>query len=380
MTGVHEPTRAWVEVDLDAVVHNVRVLREVAAPAAVCAVVKADGYGHGAVPVARAALTGGAERLAVATATEAVELRRAGIRSPILLLSEPQPAELDVVVAHGIEVTVFAPPTVRALAERVRRRPAGAEPVAVHLNVDTGMNRAGAEPVDAPAVAELVARCPNLRLASVWTHCAGADDPVHDAYTARQLDLFDEVLGALGRVGLRPPLAHAGNSAVAIAHPRGRHDLVRCGIAIYGIPPSPLLAGRVDLRPALRFVAEVTHVKPVCAGESISYGLTHTFEAPTRVATIAAGYADGVPRRLGNRGDVILGGRRCAVVGVVTMDQLMVDVGDAEVEVGDRAVLIGSDGAASVSADDWAAATGTISYEIVTRIGPRARRVHRNER
>ncbi|MDY7102901.1 MAG: alanine racemase [Actinomycetota bacterium] len=382
MTAVDGPCRAWAEIDLDGVAHNVRVLRARAAPAAVCAVVKANGYGHGAVPVARAALDAGAERLGIATATEAVELRDAGIDAPIILFSEPRSAELDAVLACRVEPTVFSPATIAALAERATRRPAGAAPVPVHLKVDTGMNRIGAEPHEAVALARAVAAEPALRLASVWTHCAGADDPAHDGYTATQLDRFDEVLAALDAAGLRPPLAHAGNSAVAIAHPRGRHDLVRCGISIYGIPPSPLLDGLVDLRPAMTLVAEVTHVKDVDAGESISYGLTHTFDAPTRVATIAAGYADGVPRRLGNRGHVLVGGRRCPVVGVVTMDQLMVDIGGpgaggVEVSVGDRAVLVGSRGAEAVTADDWAAAAGTISYEIVTRIGPRVRRVHR---
>ena len=367
---------AWAEVDLDAVAANVATMGAVAEPAALCAVVKADGYGHGAVAVARTALAAGASWLAVAMPAEAAVLRSAGIAAPVLVLSEPSPTELDAVVALGLRATVYRADVVEALAKAVAR--AGADPLPVHLKVDTGMHRVGADPADALALARAVAERPELLLEGVWTHCAVADEPGHP-FTAVQAGRFDAVVAQLAAAGLRPPLVHAANSAATLDVPGLRHDLVRCGITLYGLDPSPALHGRVGLRPALTLKAEVSLVRVVPAGDGVSYGLRHRCRADTVVATVPLGYADGVPRKLGEVGaEVLVGGRRRPVAGTVTMDQLLVDCGPpgagAAVRAGDEVVLIGGQGGQCVGADEWADRLDTIAYEVVCAISARVPR------
>lgn len=370
--------RAWAEVDLAAVAHNIGLVRAAVAPAGVLAVVKADGYGHGAIPVAAAALDAGAAGLGVAITDEGVALRDAGITAPILVLSEPRPPEMGECVAFDLEPTVYSRGGVRAAAAAARVH-GSQRRLRVHLKVDTGMHRVGAAPGDAVELADAVAGEDALELASVFTHCAVADEP-DDPYTGGQLSRFHEVLRALADHGHRPPVRHAANSAGALLHPTARLDLVRIGIATYGIAPAPGLATRSavvgELRPAMTLKAAVSFVKVVAAGDRLSYGLRHRFAADTVVATVPIGYADGVPRRLGELGaEVLVGGRRCPIVGTVTMDQLMVDCGPAgdgpPVAVGDEVVLIGEQGGARIAAEDWARPLGTIAYEIVCGIGPR---------
>jgi alanine racemase len=364
-------TRAWAEVDLGAIAHNVAVLRDLVDPAELCVVVKADGYGHGAVPVGRAAMHAGAALLAVAQVQEARELRRAGLEGRLLLLSEPAPGEVAEAVELGLELTAYTAEAIDAIAAAAHPD----EPVLLHLKVDTGMHRVGAPPGDAAALAILIERDPRLELHAVWTHCAVADEP-DNPYTDAQLEQFSDVLADIERAGVHPAARHAANSAAAIAHPASRFDLVRCGIAVYGIDPAPALHGMADLRPAVRFASTVSFVKPVAAGERISYGLHHRFEADTRVATVPVGYADGVPRRLGLLNQsVLIGGQRRPIVGVVTMDQLMVDCGpDSDVVAGDEVVLLGTQGDQAISPDEWAEQLGTIAYEIVCAIGARVER------
>lgn len=364
--------RAWAEVSLDAVRHNISELARAVAPAAVCAVVKADGYGHGAVPVARAALEAGAGWLAVAQVPEAAPLRDLGITAPVLLLSQPRPDELADALALDLDITVYTAPMVAKLAAEAA---AAGQVARVHLKVDTGMQRVGAPVDEAVALARAVVDHPSLRLASVWTHCAVADEP-DNRFTDEQLDRYEGALLDLERAGIDVPLRHAANSAGAIVHPRARYDLVRCGIAVYGIPPAPELAGKVDLRPALQLATEVAHVKEVAAGTGVSYGLRHRFEVDTTVATLPVGYADGLFRQLGLQGqEVLIGGRRHRMVGAVTMDQVMVDLGPGSaVAVGDEAVLLGRQGDEAISPDEWAARLGTISYEVVCAIGARVER------
>jgi alanine racemase len=366
--------RAWAEVDLGAVAANVEAMRAVAAPAEVCAVVKADGYGHGAVPVARAAVDAGAACLAVAQVPEAAELRQAGVGAPILLLSEPRPEEVEAALDADVELTVYTAALVDRLGAELERRGGPARPI--HIKVDTGMRRVGATPADAVALAKAVDAHPRLDLRAVWTHCAVADEPEQAAFTALQLERYEAVLADVAAAGIEVPLRHAANSAAAIAHPAARYDLVRCGIAVYGIPPSPALDGAVPLRPAVRLATEVSFVKPVARGDGVSYGLRHHVERDTVVATLPIGYADGTFRALGLRNqDVLIGGRRCPMVGVVTMDQTMVDVGpDADVRPGDEVVLLGAQGEERITADEWAAQVGTIAYEVVCAIGPRVER------
>lgn len=365
---------AWAEVDLDAVRHNVGVLRALVAPAAVCAVVKADGYGHGAVPAARAALEGGAAWLAVALVEEGLALRDAGIEAPVLVLSEPPAEAMAVAVARRLTPTLYTEQGVEAA-----RAAAGQRPVAVHVKVDTGMHRVGAPPAGAVALARAVAGHAELRLEGLWTHLAVADDPGEDDVTREQLARFERVRDELAATGVRPALVHAANSAGAVAHPPSRYDLVRCGIAVYGHPPSAALAGRADLRPALSLKARVTLARPLTAGERVSYGGRYRLPADGVVATVPLGYADGVPRRLSDvGGQALVGGRRVPISGTVTMDQLMVDCGPAPaVREGDEVVLIGRQGTEEVTAEEWAERLGTISYEVLTGIGPRVPRVYR---
>ena len=363
-------------VDLEALSHNARTLRALAGRAELCAVVKADGYGHGALPVARAAQAGGAAWLAVAQVAEAKALRSGGIDAPVLVLSEPRPDEIDTALALGLRLVVYRPEMVAAIADRAEV--IGTAPARLHLNVDTGMRRVGCEPADAPTIARLVTERPGLRLEGTMTHLAMADEP-DDPTTDRQLDRFDRLLDDLAAAGIDPGIRHAANSAATIAYPRARLDLVRVGIALYGIPPAPSLAGACDLRAALRWTSQVSMVKPVAAGERVSYGHRHTFDRDTVVATVPVGYADGVRRRLGLVGaEVLIRGIRRRMVGVVTMDQLVVDCGpSSDVEVGDEVVLIGAQSGDSVPADEWAGRLDTIGYEIVCGISNRVPRVVR---
>ena len=370
--------RAWAEVDLAAVRHNASLLAGLAAPAALCAVVKAEAYGHGSVAVAEAALEGGATWLAVAIVEEGAVLRDHGIDAPILLLSEPPAAAMGDVVALRLTPTVYTERSVEAAAKAVAV--AGSAPLDVHVKVDTGMHRVGASPEDTPAIVQAVVDRPELHFGGLWTHFAVADDP-GNPFTDEQCTRFDSVVAQLAEQGLRPPLVHACNSAGAIAHPGARHDLVRCGIALYGVAPSPALAAVQPvegLRPVLSLRARVSYVREVGAGEAVSYGLRRPLERRSHIATVPVGYADGVPWRLGlSGGDVLIGGRRRPLAGSVTMDQILVDCGDdGGVLPGDEVVLIGRQGNEHITAWEWATHVGTIAYEVLCGIGPRVPKIY----
>jgi alanine racemase len=379
------PTRA--EIDLDALRANVALLAEISRPAALCAVLKADAYGHGARLLAAAALEAGAAGLAVAVAEEGVELREAGITAPILVLSEPPADAAAAVVAHRLTPTLYSTAGLAALD-----RAAGAlgAQVRVHVKADTGMHRLG---LPCPAVADFVARVQRSRLTleGLWTHLAVADSSSAEdrAFTGLQLERFAGVLDELARAGVAPAVRHAANSAGTIAHPAARLDMVRTGIAVYGELPSPELAPVLEqvapgrpLRPVLSLVSNVSAVRHLDAGERASYGRRRPMPVAGLLATVPVGYADGVPRRLFEAGgEVLIRGRRRPIAGVVTMDQLMVDCGpDGDVEVGDEVVLIGSQGDQRIGAADWARLLGTVSYEVLTGIGNRVPRVVRSER
>jgi alanine racemase len=361
---------AWADIDLDAIAANARTLADLVAPATLCAVVKANAYGHGAVPVAHAALRGGAGCLAVAFVEEGAALRDAGIDAPILLLSEPPIDAMPDVVAHALTPTVYTVGAINAAA--------AAGVGGVHVKVDTGMHRVGAPPDQLTALAAAL-RGSTMRLEGFWTHLAVADEPERDDVTKEQLRRFEDARRVLADAGLSPGVVHAANSAGAIAHPAARYDLVRSGIALYGVAPAPVMDGRVHLTPAMSLRAEVTSVRRLDAGEGVSYGLRYVVPTATTIATVPLGYADGVPRRLGIDGGVVLiGGERRPIAGVVTMDQLMVDCGPgSSVAAGDEVVLIGRQGSEEITADEWAALLGTIAYEVVCGIGPRVRRRYR---
>ncbi len=382
---------AWADIDLDAVAANAALLAALAAPAALCAVVKADGYGHGSVPVARAALAGGATWLAVALVEEGVALRDAGIVAPVLLLSEPPVEALAEAVARRLVPTVYTHAGIEALGRVAAAAGAGA--VEVHLKVDTGMHRVGADVSELVSLADRVAADPALRLAALWTHLAVADGTSAEErqFTAAQVTRFDEAAALLAAVGHRPPLLHVANSAGAIAWPDARRSLVRCGLGLYGVAPTPALAelvaaasGGRRLEPVLSLRTRVTYVRDLEAGERPSYGRRRPLPTRATVATAPIGYADGVARRLFDAGgEVLVGGVRRPLAGVVTMDQIMIDcgpAGSAPVAVGDEVVLLGAQGDEQITADEWARLLGTISYEVLCAIGPRVPRLAHGDR
>jgi alanine racemase len=357
--------QAEVRIDLDAIRHNVTRLRA-GTDAQVMTVVKGDGYGHGMVPVARAALSAGATWLGVCTLDEALALRAAGIDAPVLAwllapglpLHEAVAAEVDLSAAGlGLLDEIVA---AAARVGRVAR---------VHLKVDTGLNRGGATPGEWLALVEAAAKAQadgRIEVVGGWSHLARADEPGHPANTA-QLAAFTEALAVADRAGLRLRVRHLANSAAALTNPDTHFDLVRAGIASYGLTPVP---GRdFGLRPAMTVRARLIHAKRVPAGEGVSYGHTYTTTRPTNLAVVPLGYADGVPRHASNAAPVWLAGRRRAIAGRVCMDQFVLDCGDDEVHAGDEAVLFGPGTGGEPTADDWAEAAGTINYEIVTRLG-----------
>jgi alanine racemase len=323
----------------------------------------------------------------VALAEEGHELRQAGIQVPVLVLSEPPPAAMPLVVEDNLTATIYTDAGLTALLEAVADgHPPGAPPVPVHLKVDTGMHRVGASPAAIVELARQVVAHPALHLEGLFTHLAVADEP-DDPFTAEQLDRFERVAGALAARGICPVMLHAANSAGALCHPRSRYQMVRPGMAVYGQAPSAALQGGplvAPLRPALSFKARVSYCKEVDAGESLSYGLHYRLSRRSVVATVPVGYADGVPRRLFKvGGEVLIGGRRRAVVGAVTMDQILVDCGPtgdngagAAVKTGDEVVLLGRQGDAGISPWEWAERLGTIAYEVTCALSPRLPRLY----
>ena len=361
---------AWAEVHTGLISHNVAIVAQRTAPVQVWAVVKANGYGHGAVQVTNASLAGGATGLCVAIVDEAVALRRAGITAPILLLSEQPPELADLIVGYQLTPTVT---TTRGAAVLAASAAAADQTVKVHIKVDTGMHRVGVAPEEAVSLASFISSYDSLTIEGVYTHFAVADDPSHPA-NAAQLSVFNTVLEDMSSRGINPPLIHAANSAAALANEPSRFTMVRLGIAMYGLRPG---AGVADLCagliPAMSLKARVSAVRWVEAGEAVSYGLVRPLAKGSLIATVPIGYADGVPRALGRtKIQVLLNGVPRTIAGTITMDQLMIDCeSDSSVMVGDEVVLIGKQGDHSVTADDWAEALGTIGYEIVCGISPR---------
>ena len=365
---------AWVEVDPSAITKNVRALKALTRPGTLfMAVVKADGYGHGAVPAAEASLAGGADRLGVATVTEAIEIREAGIAGPLHVLSEPPVEAMAEVVAYDLVPTVFLLETARALSAAALR--AGAT-VRYHLKVDTGMNRIGVAPAATLDLAVALAALPGIEMEGVFTHFATADVP-GDWDLETQMERFNRVLEDLGDSRLRPPLAHAANSPATILHPESHLDMVRCGIAIYGLHPDVSTEGRVELEPAMSVKALVSNVHTVPTGDGVSYGLTWRAATPTEVATIPVGYADGLHRVLSGRIRVLAGGISCTQIGRICMDQTMFEVPRSSgVAIGDEVVLVGRQGSVRIPLDELASAAGTINYEMACGFALRLPRVY----
>ncbi len=357
--------RAQARVDLGAIERNAARLAAVAAPAALCAVVKGDGYGHGMVPAARAARAGGAMWLAVATADEARGLRAAGIEGPVLVMGALSPQELEVALAAGADVVAWRERFVERLAPGAR----------VHVKLDTGMGRLGTrDPEEATRVAEAVAARGDLRLAGAMTHFATADDD--PGFMAEQLARFTPWAEAL-KAAHPDLLVHAANSAATLGEPAARFDLVRCGIAVYGMDPFHEDPAPHGLEPALSLVTYVAEAKTAAPGQSAGYGRRFVAEAPTCVGTLPIGYADGVRRALTNNADVLVGGRRVPLIGTVSMDNITVDLGEGGAgAVGEEAVLIGAQGGERILAEEVARRIGTINYEVTCGISGRVPRVY----
>lgn len=350
------PTK--VEVDLGAIAHNVARFADLISPAAMCAVVKADGYGHGDVPVAETALAVGADWIAVALVEEGIRLREAGLEAPILVLSEPGPESAGEIVEWQLTPTVYSHGFIDALAAT------GVE-TGVQLKVDTGMHRVGVKPSDMGSVIDRIQSTRVLRLDAVWTHFPVADEDPE--YTSHQIQEFGKATASL-----EVPMRHLANTAGAVLFPEARVDLCRIGLGIYGLHPCDQTRDLVDLKPAMRMISEVTHVQRLFAGARPSYGRVRPLESEATVVTVPVGYADGYPR--GRTGEVLIGGKRHPLAGRVTMDQILVDVGNDEVKVGDEVVLLGRQGSEEVTAEEWADDLGTITWEVVCTVGPRVPR------
>jgi alanine racemase len=368
-------------IDLDAIRANVATLDDRSGSAAVMAVVKADGYGHGMVPSARAALDGGAEWLGVAVADEALELRAAGIGAPTLAWLLGPNDDWAAVAAADVDLSVNALWALRRVIEASRSI---GRPVRVHLKADTGLGRAGAQPHDWPELVEAAAKGQadgSIEIIGIWSHLAYADSPNHPTIEAQRV-AFEAALDVVAATDVEPRVRHLANSAATLALPSTHYDLVRPGVAVYGLSPGPEVGtpSTLGLTPAMTFVSEVALVKQVPAGHGVSYGHRYTTAADTSLALVPVGYADGVPRHLTNVGEVAVNGKRYTIAGTVCMDQFMLDVGDDAVRVGDEVVLFGPGQSGEPTSDDWATSIGTINYEIVTRVGARVPRVYEGER
>lgn len=359
----------WAEIDLAAIRHNVHVLQERNGQRALMAVVKANGYGHGAVAVAEAALSAGVVWLGVATPEEGLALRHAGIKAPILVLGAFYPGAERAYLEGGLTATLATFDAIDALSQLANQGCV----ITTHLKIDTGMGRIGFLPGDAVAAAHR-AVVGGVRIDGVYTHLATADEE-DTLFAQQQLTRFRAVIAALDAEGIRPAWRHAGNSAALLQLPLDGFNLTRAGIALYGLPPSPYLAGKAPLHPALSWHARVVAVRRLPAGSAISYGSRYITPTETTIAVLPLGYADGYTRRMTHKAQVLLHGRRFPVVGTICMDQCMVDVGDTPVAVGDEAVLIGKQDQEHVTADEMADWSGTINYEVVCGIGSRVPRV-----
>lgn len=368
--------RAWVEVDLNALAHNVQQLRNLLSPATeLMTVVKADAYGHGAVTVAQTVLQHGASWLGVATIPEGIELREAGIKAPILLLGATNTSEqVQAIAQWQLQPTLCTPKQALVFSETLAATSTRAA-LPVHLKIDTGMSRLGMPWQQAAEFVQLVSRLPHLQIASVYSHFATADSP-DPTIMQLQYARFQESIAQLKAIGVTPPRLHIANSAATLVDATLHHDLVRVGLATYGLYPAPHLQGTIELKPVLQVKARVTQVKSLKPGMGVSYGYQYIADREILLAVVGIGYADGIPRNLSNRMSALIRGQRVPQIGAVTMDQLMLDVSTIpDVREGEVVTLLGRDGAESISADDWANTLGTISWEILCSFKHRLPRV-----
>lgn len=362
----------WAEIDLGCIRRNVERMKGILAPRTMLlTVVKANGYGHGDVESARAAIDGGADWLGIARVSEGAALRDAGITKPLLLLAEPPPAAIHRAVELDLIPTIYTLQIARILSEEATQRE---KIIPVHVKVDTGMHRYGVAVEEAVDFVAAIDRMKGLEVQGLWSHFAVAED-VLNPITKQQLEKFHDVLDALGP-RTEGMIRHLSNSAGAMTLPESHFDMVRVGIAVYGVHPSSSLVDAVELEPAMALKTRVGMVKRLGGGESVSYGHRYTTSNVTTIATAPCGYADGVNRSLSNRGEVLIRGKRYLIAGTITMDHLLVDVGDDQVEVGDEVVLIGRQGTEEITAHSIADLLGTIPYEVMCGVSARVPRIY----
>ncbi len=369
---------AWIEVDLDALRHNVAAFREIlTAGSRIMCIVKANAYGHGAVPLASVLRKEGIAHFGVALVQEGIELRASGVSESILVLGHTPDEDFRDAVKYNLTLTLFTLDQARALDNVGRKVGKKAK---VHLKIDTGMGRIGFLP-GKKALRDIteIAQLPNLEIEGIYSHQACADQP-DDTYALMQFERFQSFLTTLEQAGLRFRKIHLANSATTIRFPQMHYDLVRIGISLYGLYPDPTMAlySKIDLHPVMTVKCRLSNVKEVPKGTCISYGCTFTTSRPSVIGTIPMGYADGIPRLLSNRGDMLVKGRRCPIVGRVCMDQFMIDLTDLpeKPEIGEEAVFLGRQGEEEITADEIAEKAETINYEIVTRLSLRLPRVY----
>ncbi|WP_321161541.1 alanine racemase [Lyngbya sp. CCAP 1446/10] len=366
--------RAWVEIDLAALTHNVKQLKNLLSPQTeLMAVVKADAYGHGAIAVSQTALQAGASWLGVATIPEGIELREAGIEAPILLLGATHTAaQVKAIAQWHLQPTICTAKQALIFSEVLVSLN---QSLSVHAKLDTGMSRLGTLWQDATEFVQLVNSLPNLKLASIYSHLATADSP-DPAVMREQQQGFKKAIAQIQTAGINPRRLHLANSAATLTDSDLHYDLVRVGLATYGLYPAPHLQAITNLQPAMQVKARVTQVKTIAAGTGVSYGYQFIAGRETQIAVVGIGYADGIPRNLSNKMQVLVRGEFVPQVGAVTMDQLMLDVTDIpDLEVGEVVTLLGKDGENQITADDWAETLGTISWEILCGFKHRLPRV-----
>ncbi|MDR3349012.1 MAG: alanine racemase [Acidaminococcales bacterium] len=362
-------------IDLAAIKDNLRTIKnQLANPkTGVMAVVKANAYGHGLTAVAETALSAGCSHLAVALPDEGVALRQAGIAAPVIVLGLIAPDEADVCARHNLTVTVCADEHLPPLAAAARKT---GRPVGAMLKVDTGMNRIGASHAEAIKLAGRLKNMAGLHFSGLFTHFASAGGP-DLAYAHEQLGKFRALVGRLEETGLRPPLVSAAASGAIFTLPDSHFDLVRAGVAMYGLYPSDFIAARYKLSPALQLATRISYIKGLSANESVGYEMAWRAKEDCRIAVLPLGYGDGYSRLLSNRAQVLIGGRRCAVVGNVCMDQMMVCLGaNCDAKAGDQAILVGRQGGEAITLEELAQTVGTINYELACNIAARVPRVY----
>jgi len=363
----------YAEIDLGAITHNSNEIKRLIRPKTkIMAVVKANGYGHGAVSVASAARRGGINYFGVASVAEAMELRRGGISSSILILSEQTKLAVPNIINFHLTQTVYSMDFAKALSDLARKYD---KKIPIHIKIDTGMGRVGINYSEAIAFATEISKFKNLRIEGIFTHFANAEKP-DDQYTLEQLKRFVDVLAKLEEKKISIPIKHAANSSAAINYPQSHFDMVRIGLSLYGLYPGGVKTEKVDLKPALQFKTKVIFMKKVKAGVPLGYGGTYVTKEDTTIVSIPVGYADGLSRRLSNNGHVLIRGKRFPISGLVSMDLTLVDVGGNTVDIGDEVVLIGKQGAEEISVDEVAYLENTINYEVICSIGKRVPRIY----